>query len=1336
MIQINPLQSYIDGGARAALTTPPSASLVFDLPGKAIWVKGVKLKGIDHTYTFSHDNYITLTNTPDKNNPESEDINIGVNITTLKNAIDTTYNGGTLALLQEGLNTEERTWQAKILHSYINNILPTTKNLQINGTNYAIYTTEDSLPQFFAPVSLGTTGQILACTSSGLSWINQIQNTDYRVSQSSATNDNDYRIILKQEADNNPETNFVRFSEYLTFNPSTKTLKINNIKVVTATDIYVGSTTNATAGLVPAATSEQQNYYLRGDGTWVNIATEMATANTWRPIKVGNTDALGSSTDTGTLSFTAGTGITLAWDATNKRIIITNSSPDQNHNTDETVRQVPKTDNVNRPLMMINGSTSAGEQINTSMFSTGIYANASTKMITANGFIKAGSSDDYVLLGGGNHKALSDFSMVHTHPYLPLVGGTMDGTAWIVWPDSGNWGNNNSGVTFPVIRGGLQWSGQSNYVKLFTEETSQDNLNLVLQFGDDNSNGLSIRNAGGTQTAYISAIGYITAVQFNGPLNGNASTATTLQTARTLWGQSFNGSANVSGDMTDVGIINTILNLKTQSGNASVYLETVTANTDYAHLFVTNKNDKNHVSRPLVLQNGYGNVGIGTITPGYKLHVNGNIYSSAYLRAASGFIKGNSSDSYVLLGGGGHKALNDFSMTHTHPYLYWAGSTADAVAMNWGTLTTANGYTILSHASSSDGGDVGFTSKNGQIFMQLDGYYYQNEGRYRVLDTSDFTAFSNIGNQTTRITIGGVTKDLKIDANTLDGIDSTGFYRHFHIRQLQNKDLNYANNTYGSWNYGDDNTEKNTPTTTYGCYLSWGDLASSDTSTTRNQTAQIGVDCWSDLGRMYVRARQAGNRDVTSIGNWRTVAFITDNVASATKLQTTRTLWGQLFDGTGNVDGSLHIYSTGSSYNEGIRMHQASNGWCGVVLCGSTNTGMEGTSTDTWGIWNHGSGNLRISRGSTSDNIKSLEWGDYLTINNIDHRINVNAWPENSDVGALFVNIAKATNGEWTRAVQINHPNVKTNEKTLIAIGKESTKGNLVYFGLNYVDSNSASNFITMGFHSYDHLLTIFPSGNVGIGTTSPSYKLYVVGDVFSTTGFKKKDSSDSYVLLGGGGHKAVSNFAMASHDHSRIKGPDARSSNNTPQWYMSNRGSGSITSEFSSQGTSVLGRIYTNLTTFTPWADLSGDYPVQLAFNLTGMAMRTAANTDAWNGWPSGNIYAGNFYTASDIRYKKIQSNIKVSVKQLAKIPLFNFTWTDVNDNMIHSGTSAQKVKKFLPHIVTGSDKLTLDYATLGTIAGITACKELVTQKSELQELKEKVKQLEDRLYKYENTL
>lgn len=36
-------------------------------------------------------------------------------------------------------------------------------------------------------------------------------------------------------------------------------------------------------------------------------------------------------------------------------------------------------------------------------------------------------------------------------------------------------------------------------------------------------------------------------------------------------------------------------------------------------------------------------------------------------------------------------------------------------------------------------------------------------------------------------------------------------------------------------------------------------------------------------------------------------AFITDNVASATQLQTPRTLWGQSFNGTANVDGTIHV---------------------------------------------------------------------------------------------------------------------------------------------------------------------------------------------------------------------------------------------------------------------------------------------------------------------------------------------------------------------------------------------------------------------------------------------
>jgi hypothetical protein len=47
-------------------------------------------------------------------------------------------------------------------------------------------------------------------------------------------------------------------------------------------------------------------------------------------------------------------------------------------------------------------------------------------------------------------------------------------------------------------------------------------------------------------------------------------------------------------------------------------------------------------------------------------------------------------------------------------------------------------------------------------------------------------------------------------------------------------------------------------------------------------------------------------------GSYRILAATADNVASATKLAAARTIWGQSFDGTGNVDGTLTITNSGS----------------------------------------------------------------------------------------------------------------------------------------------------------------------------------------------------------------------------------------------------------------------------------------------------------------------------------------------------------------------------------------------------------------------------------------
>ena len=61
--------------------------------------------------------------------------------------------------------------------------------------------------------------------------------------------------------------------------------------------------------------------------------------------------------------------------------------------------------------------------------------------------------------------------------------------------------------------------------------------------------------------------------------------------------------------------------------------------------------------------------------PSYALTVGGDTYSSGYVRASSGFIKGSSSDAFVLLGGGGHKAESSLNVANA--------DTTDGVHINW-----------------------------------------------------------------------------------------------------------------------------------------------------------------------------------------------------------------------------------------------------------------------------------------------------------------------------------------------------------------------------------------------------------------------------------------------------------------------------------------------------------------------------------------------------------------------------------------------------------------------------------------------------------------------------
>ena len=204
------------------------------------------------------------------------------------------------------------------------------------------------------------------------------------------------------------------------------------------------------------------------------------------------------------------------------------------------------------------------------------------------------------------------------------------------------------GYVTDSIQAGYYIRLKNAYVDVFLKTTGsyQGTVIRVIQDsrGSINSDFGLINSTYNTE-AYTSLSAAATAlynVAYQGTVSGtdtctvnHANFATKLQTPRTIWGQSFDGTGNVSGSLSEVGNIHFKVDNSYDIGSddaASRYI--------YTHWLGARSGRKLELGAN---NSGFGeglcidtnlNVGICTNTPAYKLHVVGEIYSSSTIRTA------------------------------------------------------------------------------------------------------------------------------------------------------------------------------------------------------------------------------------------------------------------------------------------------------------------------------------------------------------------------------------------------------------------------------------------------------------------------------------------------------------------------------------------------------------------------------------------------------------------------------------------------------------------------------------------------------------------------------
>ena len=365
----------------------------------------------------------------------------------------------------------------------------------------------------------------------------------------------------------------------------------------------LGVTGNATADVasIAAATDHQ---VLRRSGTAVAfgaVALNQSAAVTGTlPIGNGGTGLtttpangaldIGNGTGFTRTTLTAGTGVTVTNGAGSISIAAVNNG---------TVTSVASGNGMNFTTITGSGSVTMGTPSTLTTSTTNATtatshthaittASANTvSTIVARDASGNFSADTITAALSGNASTATALQTART-----INGTSFNGTANIT---TATWG------TARTING-VSVNGSANYVlEPFVENDDTTNATRYITFVDSSTAGYQRLNEDANLT-YNPGTNVLTAGTFSGALSGNATTATTLQTARTINGVSFNGSANI-----------TITANTTNTLTRGTYLTGANFNGSAATTWAVDATTTNTASK-VVARDASGNFSAGTIT--------------------------------------------------------------------------------------------------------------------------------------------------------------------------------------------------------------------------------------------------------------------------------------------------------------------------------------------------------------------------------------------------------------------------------------------------------------------------------------------------------------------------------------------------------------------------------------------------------------------------------------------------------------------------------------------------------------------------------------------------